>query len=86
MVVDGKVIVETKSTSNLHPVAHRQLYSYLRNTHFEVGLLFHFGREPTFYRLVSSNSWPSGRPCDLEDEERSTVERLNRRPLPDPAV
>jgi GxxExxY protein len=58
MVVDGKVIVETKSTSDLHPIAHRQLYSYLRNTKFEVGLLFHFGREPTFYRLVCSNSRP----------------------------
>ena len=72
MVVDGKVIVETKSTSNLHPIAHRQLYSYLRNTHFEVGLLFHFGREPTFYRLVSSNSRPSGRLSDLPHEEGTT--------------
>ena len=52
MVVDDKVVVETKSTYDLHPAAHRQLYNYLRATRLEVGLLFHFGREPEFYRLT----------------------------------
>ena len=55
MVVDGKVIVETKSTYELHPAAQRQLYNYLRATKLEVGLLFHFGREPEFYRLMYRN-------------------------------
>ncbi len=80
------MIVETKSTSELHPIAHRQLYSYLRNTYFEVGLLFHFGREPTFYRLVCSNSRPSARLRDLEDEESASIERPDRRPLSEAAV
>jgi GxxExxY protein len=56
MVVDDRVIVETKSTHDLNPMAHRQLYSYLRATRLEAGLLFHFGREPKFYRLVCSNT------------------------------
>jgi GxxExxY protein len=56
MVVDEKVIVETKSTYQLHPAAQRQLYNYLRATNLEVGLLLHFGREPEFYRLFCRNT------------------------------
>ena len=52
MVVDKKVIVEVKSNFQLHPSAIRQLYSYLKGTGFEVGLLLHFGPEPKFYRQV----------------------------------
>jgi GxxExxY protein len=55
MVVDGKVVVEIKSTYELHPAAQRQLYNYLRVTNLEVGLLFHFGREPQFYSLMHRN-------------------------------
>ncbi|MFN2567140.1 MAG: GxxExxY protein [Gemmatimonadaceae bacterium] len=51
MVVDDTVVVETKSTFDLHPSAQRQLYSYLRASNLEIGLLFHFGREAKFYRL-----------------------------------
>ena len=31
-------------------------YNYLRATTLEVGLLFHFGREANFYRLVFDNA------------------------------
>ena len=55
MVVDDKVVVETKSTYDLHPAAQRQLYNYLRASRLEVGLLLHFGREPEFYRLMYRN-------------------------------
>ena len=53
MLVDGKVVVETKATEALSKSAPRQLYNYLRATTLDVGLLFHFGPEPAFYRLVS---------------------------------
>jgi GxxExxY protein len=52
MVVDEKLIIETKSTADLKKAATRQLYNYLRATNLGVGLLFHFGPEPKFYRLV----------------------------------
>jgi GxxExxY protein len=52
MVVDGKLIIETKSTPELPKTGSRQLYNYLRATKLGVGLLFHFGPEPKFYRLV----------------------------------
>ena len=55
MVVDGKLVVETKSTYKLHEAAPRQVYSYLKGTHLEIGLLLHFGPKPSFFRLISRN-------------------------------
>src|SRR6266536_5649125 len=54
MVVDGKVIVETKSTRELHKGARRQVYNYLNATNLEVGLLLHFGPVASFYREIRS--------------------------------
>ena len=56
LIVDQRVVVETKSTSELHKHATRQVYNYLRATHLEVGLLLHFGPEPRFFRVMCSNS------------------------------
>jgi len=53
MVVDGKIVVETKATYELHASAVRQCFSYLRASGIEVGLLLHFGPEPNVKRLVS---------------------------------
>ena len=55
MVVDNVLIVEAKSTSVLHESAARQLYTYLRATNLEVGLLLHFGPKAQFFRLVYEN-------------------------------
>lgn len=55
MVVDEKLVVEIKSTYDLHKAAARQVYSYLRATKLEVGLLLHFGPEPHFYAQVCRN-------------------------------
>ena len=55
MIVDGKVVVETKSTPKLAEAASRQLFNYLRATQLEVGLLLHFGPSARFVRLISSN-------------------------------
>jgi GxxExxY protein len=52
LVVDRKLIVELKSTQDLHKSAVRQLYNYLKATNLEVGLLLHFGPEPKFFRVV----------------------------------
>lgn len=56
MIVDDKVVVETKSTYELHKAAPRQLYNYLRATNLEVGLLLHFGPEPRFSRQICTNN------------------------------
>jgi GxxExxY protein len=74
MVVDGKLIVEIKSSPLLPSTAKRQLYNYLRATDFELGLLLHFGPEPKFYRQILTN--------DLKRETRKSrfghgLNRLN---------
>ena len=55
MVVDGKVIVEVKSSLKLHEAYARQVFNYLKATRLEVGLLLHFGPEARYYRIISSN-------------------------------
>jgi len=42
VVVDGKVIVETKSVAELHSVHKRQLLTYLRLSNARLGLLINF--------------------------------------------
>ena len=51
MIVDEKLVVESKSTYEVPKAAKRQVYNYLRATKLEVGLLLHFGPEANFYRL-----------------------------------
>jgi GxxExxY protein len=55
MIVDDKVVIEIKSTFDLHPAAHRQLRSYLQGTKLQLGFLLHFGPEAKFYRVVSTH-------------------------------
>ena len=56
MIVDRKVLVEIKSTHDLNKSAARQVYNYLKATTLEVGLLLHFGPQPTFYRMIHRNN------------------------------
>ena len=53
MVVDGSLVIEVKSTTDLHSSARRQLLNYLCATRLELGLLLHFGPKARFYRLIS---------------------------------
>jgi GxxExxY protein len=54
MVVDGKLVIEIKSTYELNAATPRQVYSYLHGTGIQLGLLLHFGPRPKFYRIFSS--------------------------------
>ena len=53
MIVDRVLVVEIKSTIELHSAARRQLLNYLCVTRLEVGLLLHFGPKARFYRLFA---------------------------------
>lgn len=55
MVVDGRVVVETKSAPDLPKNARRQVYNYLKATNLEVGLLLHFGPIARVYREIRTN-------------------------------
>jgi len=52
MIVDETLVVEVKSTYELHGAAPRQVYNYLRGTGLRLGLLLHFGPTPKFYRIL----------------------------------
>ena len=87
LVVDELLVVEAKSTDVLHYSARRQLYNYLRCTRLEIGLLLHFGPEPSFYRIICPNSSkrhplvePTG---DSREEEAETADEAEGAPPPE---
>jgi GxxExxY protein len=55
MIVDEKVIVETKAGAESHLEGQPQLFSYLAATTLEVGLLLYFGRKPQYRRFIFEN-------------------------------
>ncbi len=55
ILVENKVIIELKATTQLHPEHEIQLRNYLKATDIEVGLLFNFGKKPEFKRKVFEN-------------------------------
>src|SRR3954464_1742081 len=52
LIVEEKLVVEVKSTMELHPAAVRQCHSYLKASRLEVGLVLHFGPKPAVKRVV----------------------------------
>jgi GxxExxY protein len=52
LVVEGRVIVESKVAEKILPVHEMQLLNYLRATQITVGLVLNFGPRPTFRRLL----------------------------------
>ena len=60
MVVDGRVIVETKSTAAMNDAFRRQIRNYLKATNIHVGLLLHFGPKAAIYREIRTPDF--GRP------------------------
>ena len=57
VLVDSKLVVEVKATSDTFSVGARQLFNYLRATQLEIGLLFTFGQKPEFKRVVCCNAF-----------------------------
>jgi GxxExxY protein len=55
LLVSDRVVVEVKTQNVLSKGDERQLMNYLKATNLEVGLLFNFGPDPTFQRIVYSN-------------------------------
>lgn len=57
MLVDDRLVVEVKSRSDRQEIGSAQLFSYLRATNLEIGLLLHFGPRPSSKRITCLNSW-----------------------------
>lgn len=63
LIVDGRVIVEIKSTERPAIVHHRQLLTYLRLSGLSVGLLINFGMDQLRHgisRVVNNYQSPPG--------------------------
>ncbi len=58
LVIDGKLIVEVKSSERVPQASLRQLFSYLKASRLSVGLLLHFGPDPKFYRQIFRHPEP----------------------------
>jgi GxxExxY protein len=56
VVVERRVIVESKAVDRLAPTHDAQLLNYMKASGLEVGLLLNFGPEAKFRRLVKSDS------------------------------
>jgi GxxExxY protein len=55
LLVEEKVIVESKVADKIVPVHEMQLLNYLKATRITVGLVLNFGPRPTFRRLLLSS-------------------------------
>jgi len=52
IIVDGKVLLETKAVKELSGVHEAQILNYLKATGIEVGLLINFGRSVNIKRRI----------------------------------
>ena len=55
ILVEGKVLLELKSTRTIEAAHEAQLLHYLKSTEIEIGLLLNFGSRPQFRRLLFDN-------------------------------
>lgn len=53
-VVEGRLLLEIKSSAAIGEIDRRQVFNYLRATQFPVALLLHFGPKPDFKRFIST--------------------------------
>lgn len=61
LIVEDKVLLETKASAALTEADNRQVFNYLRASKLNVGLLLHFGPTPNHKRFV----W-TGKQFDIE--------------------
>jgi GxxExxY protein len=53
IVIDNEIILELKAGEGEIRIEHElQLLNYLKATEFEIGLILHFGKKPTFKRKI----------------------------------
>ena len=55
IIVDDCIIIENKAAESLKEENEFQLINYLKATEIEVGLLFNFGKSPSFKRKYFTN-------------------------------
>jgi GxxExxY protein len=56
MLVEGRIIIEIKSTERLSDIPKRQLRNYLSAKNLELGILLHFGPRAQYYRVLRNRA------------------------------
>lgn len=56
MTVNGRIIIEIKSTELLSDAPRKQLRNYLAALRLDLGMLLHFGPKASYYRLLGPRS------------------------------
>jgi len=77
MIVDNRLIVEVKCGNERPEVGSAQLFSYLRATNLEIGLLLNFGRKASFNRVVCLNSWGGAESNCVTDSDAASGSDAN---------
>ncbi|MBI5116839.1 GxxExxY protein [Candidatus Poribacteria bacterium] len=52
MIVEGRIILELKATTEHSPIFDAQIYSYLRATGLKLGLLINFGAQKLSHKRI----------------------------------
>jgi GxxExxY protein len=78
IVVDDRVVVENKARRRLRRSDYVQLRSYLRSSYLNVGLLFHYGIEPKFFRAIATGMGGSEQQPGLKGAEGLVVRGATR--------
>jgi GxxExxY protein len=60
LIVENRVIVECKGAAKVLPAHETQLLNYLKATGISIGLIFNFGSQPTFRRMLFTPRGDSG--------------------------
>jgi len=55
LIVEGKVLLELKSSVAIGEADHRQVFNYLRCTDIDLGMILHFGPKPSFRRIICTD-------------------------------
>ena len=55
IIVDDLIVLELKAAEKIAPEHKNQLLNYLKAADKEVGLLFNFGKQPEFARVIFTN-------------------------------
>ena len=60
MLVENKIVVETKTLRALPEETEHQVFHYLRSTNLEVGLMLNYGPRPKVKRYLCTNDRKHG--------------------------
>ena len=65
LLVEARIILETKATDKLADATRRQVRNYLAAARLELGLILHFGPEASYHRILAPRTVFPARPIRM---------------------